>query len=624
MCKDAAKEYHKMGLNPVPVVTTTEGKLVPGREKWKTPIGPDIDNFPFDSVGVACGDASKGLEVIDFDLDVLEDESPKEFMSKWKRAIPDTILDKMVISQTKSGGYHLMYKTGVREGNKVFARIKRGEKYKTLIESRGEGGYVNCPPTRGYVFVKGDFSQLTEIDSQERSLLIESCRAYNEKNVLKKVSKAPSLDYEDPFPSYNNDPEKGLSVLVDDGWEVLRRGEEWVQLMRPDKRSQGVSATYNLDSNFLYVWSTNTPFDTETPYNNVAIFSILVHGGDFKKGYKELASLGYGVKRDTLAEAEGEDEDFSFISWPGENEKKLNQFIDGNVPLGLSFGWPSLDPYFVYKDKSLNFILAFEGVGKTFMMIHKLVSLATLYGKKFALCCGENEVDTIKRYILEALTGKKVSYYKDRRPELQVFKEFMYAHFFIFKNETFYTVEDVLDRAEKLGAKYHIDGLFIDPFSYFKKPSGNAYNYNDDLLSRLNIYSHNIMSVFMSVHPNSESARAPKDAEGYLKPPSRYDTIGGNIFVNRCDGFLIYHRITNHKVPKLRSIMEVRSAKVKDWDTGGSVTPANESTSLSFKTVNGFTGYFDKNGINPIFKSMGGVPEAPRKGLPGINPIDAF
>jgi len=587
------------------------------------PIKEDLSQYKFHEIGICTGSVSGGLEVIDLDLDVLD--NAEEVWEEWKSKIPKNILRKLVVSRTKSGGYHVLYRTSVVEGNKKLASKANKE---VIIETRGQGGYIKCFPSDGYEIIYGEITDIKFLEEYERNVLITTSKLYDERIKAKKTFYAEG-EYEDPFPKYNSDPDVGLDLLEDNGWEILKEDKEWVYLKRPDKRREGVSATYNLDGCFLYVFSTSTDFETEKPYSNSAIYCILSHEGNYKKGYYELGELGYGTDKTPSRSKEVKDddlEDLSFISWAGEDEERLEQFIDGTIPLGLSFGWPELDPYYVYKDNTLNFILAFEGVGKTFMMLHKLAALSVLYGKKFAVCCGENDVSTIKRYLLEALCGRPVSDYKSNRAELQLFMDFMNAHFFVFKNETFYTVEDVMERASKLSGIYKLDGLFIDPFSYFKKPEGkNSYNYNDDLLSRLNIYSKQEMSIFMSVHPITEATRAPRDSEGYIKAPTKYDAIGGNMFANRSDGFLTYHRVTNHRVPQLRRMMEIRSEKVKDPSTGGSVTPSNESTALSYKTVEGFTGYFDSSGTNPMFsKNKSKTKKKESKPLPKIDPTDAF
>lgn len=622
MYNEQARQYLSAGLNPVPL---NKGEKVPNIEGWTEPIGEDLDRYRFEEIGICTGAVSGGLEVIDLDLDVLDNAD--EVWEEWKSKIPKNILRKMTVAQTKSGGYHVMYRTSVVEGNKKLA--SKADKT-VIMETRGQGGYIKTFPSDGYEIIYGSLDDIKFIEEYERNVLITTSKLYDERIKAKKSFYGDG-EYSDPFPKFNEDPDIGLDILEEHGWEVLREDSEWIYLKRPGKRREGVSATYNLEANFLYVFSTSTDFETEKPYSNSAIHAILEHEGNFKKSYRELRRKGYGVNSDTPASPRSDDnssediDDLSFISMDGEDEERLMQAIEGEVPVGLSFGWPDLDPYYVYKENTVNFILAFEGVGKTWMMLHKLVALSVLYGKKFALCCGENEVSNTKQILIEAFSGKKIDYFKGKDKELRSYKDFINAHFFIFKNEVHYTIEDVLERATRLKKEFKINGVFIDPFSYFKRPLTNQYAYSDDLLSRLNIFAKKEMTVFMSIHPNTDATRAPRDPEGYLEAPSHYSATGGNMFANRTDHFLVYHRIVNHRVPKLRRIMEIRSCKVKDSLTGGSVTPVNETTSLTYKTVDGFTGYFDTNNRNPIYDSQTKkVRQIEKKPLPKMSPGDGI
>lgn len=607
--REIAKDYISYGLNPVPL---KKGGKIPIRPDWGSPINKEVDDYDFGEIGICTGAVSGGLEGIDFDLKYSDD--PKKLWDEWRNRVPLDILKKLTVCSTVSGGYHALYRTSIMEGNKKLAKNKSGE---VLIETRGEGGYLKCYPSKGYEVIYGSLDDIKTLSDTERAILMSTSLLFDETISKTKKFYSDKKEYKDPFPEYNNDPDIGIDLLVDHGWSIERESENWVELTRPGK-SEGVSAGYNLEGNFLYVFTTSTDFETEKPYSNSAIYCVLECEGDFKEGYKKLKGLGHGESEDE----EEEELDLSFISKSGEDEERLNQAIDGTIPLGLSYGWPTLDEYVLFKENSLNFILAFEGVGKTYVELHKFVALSVLYGKRFAVCCGENETYSIKRILIEALSGKDISYFKDNKEEYSKHKEFIDNHFFIFKNDTHYTVEDVLKRGEYLHKEYKIDGLFIDPFSYFKRPLNNVYSYNDDLLSRLNIFSKTVCSVFMSVHPTTDATRAPRDSEGYLRPPNQYDAIGGNIFANRSDHFLVYHRIRNHKIPSMRRIMEIRQYKVKDEATGGKVTPINESVTLTLKEVDGFTGYFDKEGNNPMKKRL---MEGSNKELPKMEPsVDIF
>jgi len=611
----AAKAYLKAGLNPVPLA---QGGKIPLRKDWVSPIGDDIDNYDFYDIGICTGAVSGGLEGIDFDLKYAD--NPEQLWHDWQAKVPKDILLKMTVCKTVNDGYHLLYRTDVIEGNRKLAKNKNKE---VLIETRGEGGYLKCFPSDGYEVIYGDLENIQHISDTERAILMSTSLLFDE--TISKVKKHYSDDreFKDPFPKYNADPDIGIDLLLEHGWTIAREDELWVELTRPDK-TEGVSAGYNLEGNFLYVFTTSTDFETEIPYSNSAIFCMLEADGDYKKGYRLLGRKGYGSLSDSDDENDEDLVDLSFLSKDGEDEERLLQAIDGTIPLGLSYGWKALDEYILFKENSLNFILAFEGVGKTYVELHKMLALSVLYGKKFGIACGENEVSSTKRILIEALSGKDISYFKDHMDEYKRYKDFVMSHFFVFKNEVHYTVEDILKRGELLKEEFDIDGLLIDPFSYFKRPLTNVYSYNDDLLSRLNIFSKQVCAVFMTVHPTTDATRAPRDAEGYLKAPTQYDAIGGNIFANRCDHFLVYHRIRNHKVPAMRRIMELRQFKVKDEKTGGSVTPIDVSVALTLKTIDGFTGYFDNQGNNPMYeqymKSQGRIKDKKVKELPKIEP----
>lgn len=613
MSRKIAKEYKEAGLNPVPL---KQGGKIPIRNDWGSPINDDIDNYAFEEIGICTGAVSGGLEGIDFDLKYAD--NPKELWDNWRLRVPKDILAKLVVCKTINNGYHALYRTTVAEGNRKLAKNERKE---VLIETRGEGGYLKCYPSEGYEVIYGDLTKINTISDTERAILMSTSMLFDKAISKTKKFYSDDKEYKDPFPKYNQDPDIGIDLLLKHGWTIERESDLWVELTRPGK-TEGVSAGYNLEGCFLFSFTTSTEFETEQPYSNSAIFCMLEADGNYKVGYGKLGDMGYGEQKGKtkVSEESEEDEDLtdlSFISKDGEDEERLFQAIDGTIPLGLSYGWKTLDEYVLFKENSLNFILAFEGVGKTYVELHKLMALSVLYGKKFAVACGENEVSSVKRILIEAVSGKDISYFKNNMDEFRRYKDYVNAHFFVFKNDYHYSIEDVLKRGEILHEMYGIDGLFIDPFSYFKRPLTNVYSYNDDLLSKLNIYSKKVCAVFMSVHPTTDATRAPRDAEGYLKPPTQYDAIGGNIFANRCDHFLVYHRIRNHKIAQMRRIMEIRQYKVKDEQTGGSVTPINESVTLTLKEVDGFTGYFDKAGDNPMYNAF---KKSQGKELPKMQP----
>jgi hypothetical protein len=118
------------------------------------------------AVCVVCGAVSGNLEAIDFD-------NHGELFAKWAEALPQELFDRLVIERTPSGGFHASYRCAAPVGgNLKLATGMRDGKRTTLIETRGEGGYVKCAPSAGYKLVQGDFLHLPSISPFEQEILI--------------------------------------------------------------------------------------------------------------------------------------------------------------------------------------------------------------------------------------------------------------------------------------------------------------------------------------------------------------------------------------------------------------------------------------------------------------------
>ena len=66
--------------------------------------------------------------------------------------------------------------------------------------------------------------------------------------------------------------------------------------------------------------------------------------------------------------------------------------------------------------------------------------------------------------------------------------------------------------------------------------------------------------------------------------------------------------------------------KVKETETGGKRHDKDDYSSLMFEHRNGFLGYWDSNGDNPMYaaiKNRQGL-RAQQKGIEGVSPADAF
>ncbi len=139
--KEWALYYAKKGLavfplhprdkNPVPIhgfkdATTDVNKI----NNW-------WEQNPNYNIGIATGQASGGLVVIDLDIDEDKGKNGYEVLKEWQREYGE--LPETWQSITGRGGYHLIYKSSEKES--CSSGIYEG------VDVRGDGGYIVAPPS---------------------------------------------------------------------------------------------------------------------------------------------------------------------------------------------------------------------------------------------------------------------------------------------------------------------------------------------------------------------------------------------------------------------------------------------------------------------------------------------
>jgi putative DNA primase/helicase len=85
-------------------------------------------------------------------------------------------------------------------------------------------------------------------------------------------------------------------ILTPHGWTPINTQGTTTYWRRPGK-NDGISATtgHAQDRERLYVFSTNTPFQAETPYTKFGAYTTLNHAGNHTNAAKQLAKEGYGT-----------------------------------------------------------------------------------------------------------------------------------------------------------------------------------------------------------------------------------------------------------------------------------------------------------------------------------------
>lgn len=309
----AIKTYLDQGINIIPV--DTHKKPFKNWKHWQTnkvteqELWESFNQTGAENGAMVLGAVSGNLFVIDIDskyyhgFDAIYFSAIKEFYPE--------LWDKLRIHKTPSGGYHIIYRTPTPGGNKKLAsRLMTPEEEsahriahpndrtkvlsKCFLETKGEGGLTNFPPSVGYsVFKKAPIPQLTE---QEHQSLITLGSTYNQ--VLKVVTPPKPTVYdndyydEDPWTHFNNSPEAEM-VLEKAGWVPGKQSSQFQWYSRPGTKGD-IHASFNKAKRVYYIFTTSTQFEPDQGYHPSTALSIIQHRGDKKATYKWLVDNGFG------------------------------------------------------------------------------------------------------------------------------------------------------------------------------------------------------------------------------------------------------------------------------------------------------------------------------------------
>ena len=315
--KQCARAYRNAGLSFLPI--RADGSKRPAIDEWKSfqtriPTDEEAERMFGNGYGIAlvCGKVSGGLEVIDHENK--PEAKYADFIGRLIERGAEELLKKLVIVQTPNGGRHLLFRVMEPSRNEKLALKQKtvedeDANKRTLIEVKAEGGYVvtvgspaECHPTkRPYTLIRGSFSTIPLITAQERQILIDTAREFNQdhkppKNVIVgpsgetrvNVDKRPGDDF-----NLRGDWKK---ILEPFGCTLVSiRGPEH-RWRTPGKHSHSTSAITGFGgTDLLYVFSPgDLPLEPDTAYNKFSAYTFLNHSGDFSAAAKELAAQSYG------------------------------------------------------------------------------------------------------------------------------------------------------------------------------------------------------------------------------------------------------------------------------------------------------------------------------------------
>ncbi len=260
---------------------------------------------PQNGIAVIGGAVSGNAECIDFDEEALF----HVWVKIVKRENPD-LPSRLVAIQTPRPGWAIWFRspeTFEVPGNMKLARGFRSDepgamKLKTLIETRGTGGYQIVPPSPGschpsgrpYIVTHGDLANLPVLTGEQRDLLIETAQGLTE--FAEKVRTMPHSsngDGERPGDLYNQEGDWN-SLLTRNGW-TLAREQGGVEYWRRPGKTHGISASLgHVAPGKLMVFSTNAyPLESDHAYDLFGALCRLEYGNSTTATAEALAAQGY-------------------------------------------------------------------------------------------------------------------------------------------------------------------------------------------------------------------------------------------------------------------------------------------------------------------------------------------
>lgn len=262
-------------------------------------------------VGVICGAVSGDLEMFE-----LEGRFMAEYADAWMDAIRAAGLE-LLFQKLRSGlhiispslGRHIYHRVidGPALGNTKLALNANSE---TLIETRGEGGFVILAPSHGtthptgqpWVIKEGAFDRIPAITTAERDALHAVARQFNthtpppppantHRTPVRALSGPLSGDSWQDATAAHIAAHTPLQALLEGyGWRYSHQDAHGRVLMTRPGKTEGVSASINTNQR-LMVFSTSTALATgPTTHDHIDIIAAYEHQGDRQAAMRDIAT----------------------------------------------------------------------------------------------------------------------------------------------------------------------------------------------------------------------------------------------------------------------------------------------------------------------------------------------
>lgn len=317
----AALEAHDAGLCVIPA--NIDGTKSP-RGRWlqyqtRRPSREQIikwfqDGHP--GMGVVCGAVSGDLFMFELEARFVSTHGTKAFARAMKAAGLEQLLARLIAGLciiSPSDGRHFIARVigGPVDGNTKLARDANNN---TLIETRGEGGFVILPPSHGtthptgngWTVHRGGFGTIPTMTVEERDALFEVARSFDQAPAPAPVTPVPAAarirvpasrnhvgdSWMDAVEAHLADTWTMRALLEYYGWTYCYTDSHERELLRRPDKDEGVSGSINERGRF-HPFSTSVPFEVggrpARTYDELDVVAAYEHGGDRKVAGRTIA-----------------------------------------------------------------------------------------------------------------------------------------------------------------------------------------------------------------------------------------------------------------------------------------------------------------------------------------------
>lgn len=281
---DTAVAAHNAGL--CPIRAKTDGSKAPYGPSWKgfTENRPDMADvlawFPsWPNVGIVMGAVSDRLVCLEMEGRFMEDFDTA--IERLKAADLGGVMENWIngySEKSPGGGIHILVHVGGDGPVPGNIKVASDSLHQTLIETRGEGGFLIVAPSNGsthpsggsWEMIRGSFGEIAWATPEEFAGVLGVLASFNVERTLGGTPpRSPQRAFEGErlFDKFLATLPSVADYLASLGWTDYGQDAKGFHMRRPGKTDPGCSGSINHNGR-LYLFSSSTPLTPSSQNDN--------------------------------------------------------------------------------------------------------------------------------------------------------------------------------------------------------------------------------------------------------------------------------------------------------------------------------------------------------------------